>query len=71
METDDTPGTMRVPHQPDPTLALIDAAMADDLDIDVDYDDFDVEEEREENRPTLRRCVGCRPASPTLPSRIA
>lgn len=67
MEADGTPETMRVPANPDPTLALIDAAMAQD---DIDYDDFAFEEEEEATRPTRRRLAPCRPASPTLPCRI-
>lgn len=64
---DDTPRTLRVPTRLDPTLALIDAAMADDF--DVDYDDFGFEDEAE-TRPTRRRIAVSRPASPTLPCRI-
>jgi len=68
MELDDTPRTMRVPINRDPTLAMIDAALAED--IDIDYDDFAFEDEEDE-RPTRRRLAACRPASPTLPCRIA
>jgi len=67
MELDDTPRTMRVPINRDPALAMIDAALSED--IDIDYDDFEFDEEEE--RPTRRRLAACRPASPTLPCRIA
>lgn len=69
VELPEAPRTMRVPASPDPALALIDAAMAEDIDIDMDYDDFELDDP-EESRPTRRRFV-CRPASPTLPCRIA